>query len=83
MGCFGDEPFDSVHRAGNSPRQASNFSLLRQRKVTKREALNRTRAPWRYRNAGQVTLAVRPEGDPLRSRRCPCEEHQGSNLHAP
>jgi hypothetical protein len=32
----------SVHRAGNSPRRASNFLLLRQKKVTKEEALNRT-----------------------------------------
>ena len=38
-------PFDPVHRAGNPPRRAGNFSLLRQRKVTNREALNRTRAP--------------------------------------
>ncbi len=32
-------------RAGSPPRRAGNFSLLRQRKVTKREALNRTPAP--------------------------------------
>jgi hypothetical protein len=31
--------------AGSPPRRAGNFSLLRQRKVTKREALNRTPAP--------------------------------------
>jgi hypothetical protein len=30
--------------AGSPPRRAGNFSLLRQRKVTKREALNRTPA---------------------------------------
>ncbi|WP_277596075.1 hypothetical protein, partial [Roseateles puraquae] len=40
--AFGQNLQNSLHRAGNSPRRASNFSLLRQRKVTKREALNRT-----------------------------------------
>ena len=38
-------PLDPVHRAGNPPRRAGNFLLLRQKKVTKEEALNRTRAP--------------------------------------
>ncbi|WP_457423722.1 hypothetical protein [Roseateles sp. P5_E7] len=39
-GCFCDEPFDSLHRAGSPPRRAGNFLLRRQKKVTKEEALN-------------------------------------------
>jgi len=36
---------DACRGAGSPPGRAGNFSLSRRRKVTKREALNRTRAP--------------------------------------
>ena len=55
---------NSLHRAGIPPRRAGNFSLSRQRKVTKRGAL--IPQPLRARMIGRSGLEVRSE--PLRSR---------------
>ncbi len=55
---------NSLHRAGIPPRRAGNFSLSRQRKVTKRGAL--IPQPLRARLIGSSGL--QPRGEPLRSR---------------
>ena len=80
--AFAESLCSSVHRAGNSPRRASNFSLLRQRKVTKREALNRTSplaCEGRRAKTGALSLS---RSDPLRSRCCPCPELESSTACA-
>jgi hypothetical protein len=80
--AFGQNLQDSLHRAGNSPRRASNFSLLRQRKVTKREALNR-KSPLAYDGHRAKTNAQSlSRGEPLRSRCCPCPETESSTACA-
>jgi hypothetical protein len=71
-----------VHRAGNSPRRASNFLLLRQKKVTKEEALNR-KSPLACDVHRAKTHAHRlSRSDPLRSRCCPYQEFESSTACA-
>jgi hypothetical protein len=65
---------NSMHRAGNSPRRASNFSLLRQRKVTKREALNRKSPLACDGHRAKTNAQSLSRGEPLRSRCCPYPE---------
>jgi hypothetical protein len=73
----------SVHRAGSSPRRASNFSLLRQRKVTKREALNRKSPLAAEGHRAKTTAQSLSRSDPLRSRCCACHQPDSSTVRAP
>ena len=68
--------------AGSPPRRAGNFLLRRQKKVTKEEALNRTRAGRRHQRRAKTLCAVSGRRDPLRSRCCPCDEHHPSHHRA-
>ncbi|WP_277596202.1 hypothetical protein, partial [Roseateles puraquae] len=58
----------SVHRAGSSPRRASNFLLLRQKKVTKEEALNRKSPLACDGHRAKTNAQSLSRGEPLRSR---------------
>ncbi len=69
--------------AGIRPAMAGNFSLLRQRKVTKREALNRT-SPRAFDGHRAKTSAQRlSRSEPLRSRCCPCHQPDSATVRAP
>ena len=72
----------SLHRAGSPPRRAGNFSLLRQRKVTKREALNRTSRETCEGRRAKTGARLLARSEPLRSRCCPCHEPERSTVHA-
>jgi hypothetical protein len=61
--CLCEQSFNPVHRAGSPPRRAGNFSLLRQRKVTKREALTASRL-WPAKDiARERPLTASPEAN--------------------
>jgi hypothetical protein len=53
-----------------------------QKKVTKEEALNRTRPRRRQERRAKTTTVIAGRREPLRSRCCPYDEHHASNLHA-
>jgi hypothetical protein len=72
-----------VHRAGNPPRQAGNFLLLRQKKVTKEEALNRKSPLAGDGHRAKTTSRSLSRSDPLRSRCCPCHQPERSTVRAP
>jgi hypothetical protein len=73
----------SLHRAGSSPRRASNFSLSRQKKVTKEEALNRKSPLAGEGHRAKTAAQSLTRGEPLRSRCCPCHQPDSSNVRAP
>ena len=81
--AFAQSLCHSKHRAGISPRRASNFSLLRQRKVTKREALNRKSPLAGHRHRAETAARVLSRGEPLRSRCCPCHGPKAPIVRAP
>jgi hypothetical protein len=76
--AFAESLRHSVHRAGNSPRRASNFLLLRQKKVTKEEALNRKSPLACDGHRAKTSARSVSRGEPLRSRFCPCPETESS-----
>jgi hypothetical protein len=82
--------FDAECGAGMRARQRGNFGfaetfgfLLRgQKKVTKEEALNRTRAGRHPERRSKTNTFIPSRRDPLRSRGCPCDESYGAPLQA-
>ena len=82
-GAFALSLSHSVHRAGSPPRRAGNFLLLRQKKVTKEEALNR-KSPRACDGQHAKTDTQRlSRSDPLRSRCCPCHRPNSPTVRAP
>jgi hypothetical protein len=63
-------------------RRRGNFLLSCQKKVTKEEALNRKPSRRRQQRRAKTATAMARRREPLRSRGCPYDEHQGSDLHA-
>jgi hypothetical protein len=61
---------------------AGNFSLLRQRKVTKREALNRTLPAACDEQRAKTTSQSLTRSEPLRSRRCPYHHLESTTTRA-
>jgi hypothetical protein len=72
--AFAKSLCSSVHRAGSSPRRASNFLLLRQKKVTKEEALNRKSPLACEGHRAKTNARSLSRSEPLRSRCCPYPE---------
>ncbi len=70
-------------RAGSPPRRAGNFLLRRQKKVTKEEALNRTRSRRRQERRAKTFVGIAPGREPLRSRCCPYDECDGARFTPP
>jgi hypothetical protein len=68
--------------AGSPARRRGNFLLRRQKKVTKEEALNRKPSRRREARRAKTSTFIPGRREPLRSRCCPYDESQGSNLHA-
>jgi len=71
-----------VHRAGSPPRRAGNFLLLRQKKVTKEEALNRKSPLACDGHRAKTGARSLSRSEPLRSRCCPCPETESSTACA-
>ena len=69
--------------AGMRARRRGNFLLRRQKKVTKEEALNRTRAGRRQEQRAKTSIAVSGRREPLRSRCCPCDEDHDARFTPP